>query len=81
MVAFVAAFLFGVHPVHLESVAWVSGVTDPLMCVFLIGAFLMYLKVGLADEAELESYVRIGRLIDLLSAKARLSLKKRGQNA
>ena len=30
---------------------------------------------------ELDSYVRVGRLIDLLAAKARLSLKRRGQDA
>ena len=43
-IAFFSATLFAVHPVHLESVAWVSGVTDPLMAVFLIAAFLAYLR-------------------------------------
>ena len=41
--ATVAAFLFGIHPVHIESVAWISGVTDPLMTVFFISAFLLFL--------------------------------------
>jgi tetratricopeptide (TPR) repeat protein len=44
LVAFSAATLFGLHPVHIESVAWVSGVTDPLMAIFLIGSFLAYLR-------------------------------------
>jgi len=39
-----AATLFALHPVHIESVAWISGVTDPLMAVFLIGSFLAYLR-------------------------------------
>lgn len=38
-----ASLLFALHPVHIESVAWVSGVTDPLMAVFLIGSLLAYL--------------------------------------
>jgi hypothetical protein len=33
------------------------------------------------EEHELDSYVRVGRLIDLLAAKARVSLKKRGRSA
>jgi Tfp pilus assembly protein PilF len=37
-------FLFGLHPVHVESVAWISGATDPLMCVLFLGCLLCYLK-------------------------------------
>jgi len=44
LIAFSAATLFALHPVHIESVAWVSGVTDPLMAVFTIGSFLAYLR-------------------------------------
>lgn len=43
-IAFSAATLFALHPVHIESVAWISGVTDPLMAIFLIGGFLAYLR-------------------------------------
>lgn len=32
------ALLFGLHPIHVESVAWVSGLTDPLMSIFVLGA-------------------------------------------
>jgi hypothetical protein len=39
-----AAILFGLHPVHVESVTWVSGITEPLMAGFFLGAFLCYLK-------------------------------------
>jgi tetratricopeptide (TPR) repeat protein len=44
LVAVVAAALFAVHPVHAEPVAWVSGVTDPLMALFLLPAFYFYLR-------------------------------------
>jgi tetratricopeptide (TPR) repeat protein len=39
-----AASLFAVHPVHAESVAWISGVTDPLMALFLLPSFYFYLR-------------------------------------
>jgi tetratricopeptide (TPR) repeat protein len=41
--AALAALIFGLHPVHVQSVAWISGVTDPLLAIFLIGSFLQYL--------------------------------------
>jgi Flp pilus assembly protein TadD len=43
-VAAVAVLLFGLHPGHVESVAWVSGATDPLMGIFLMGSLLFYMK-------------------------------------
>ncbi len=43
-IAFTAAALFALHPIHIESVAWVSGVTDPLMTVFAIGSILAFLR-------------------------------------
>jgi protein O-mannosyl-transferase len=42
--ALIAALIFGVNPVHIESVAWISGVTDPLLALFLLPAFLCYLS-------------------------------------
>jgi tetratricopeptide (TPR) repeat protein len=43
-VALVAACLFALHPVHAESVAWISGVTDPFMALLVLPAFLLYLR-------------------------------------
>lgn len=39
-----AALVFGLHPIHAESVAWVSGATDPLMTVFAFAATLAALR-------------------------------------
>jgi Flp pilus assembly protein TadD len=39
-----AALVFGLHPMHAEVVAWVSGATESLCAVFVLGAFLAYLK-------------------------------------
>ena len=41
-IAALAALLFGVHPIHVESVAWVSGVPDPLATVFVLLALLFH---------------------------------------
>lgn len=43
-VAGLTAGLFAVHPAHAESIAWVSGVTDPLMTLLLLPAFYFYLR-------------------------------------
>src|SRR5215470_14297949 len=40
----ITAVLFGVHPAHSESVAWVSGITDPWMAVFALPAVYCYWK-------------------------------------
>jgi tetratricopeptide (TPR) repeat protein len=40
----IAALIFGLHPVHIEAVAWVSGATESLLAVLLIPAFLSYLN-------------------------------------
>src|SRR5215471_16176588 len=43
-VAAISAVLFAVHPAHSESVAWVSGITDPWMAVFALPAVYCYWK-------------------------------------
>lgn len=39
--AFWISLIFAVHPVHVESVSWISGSPDLLMAVFLLGSFLL----------------------------------------
>jgi len=42
MAAGFAALLFGVHPMHVESVSWISQRKDVLYSVFYLGAVLQY---------------------------------------
>lgn len=42
--AAVAGLLFGIHPLHVESVAWVSERKDVLCALFFILSLLFYLK-------------------------------------
>ena len=44
LVAAMAAMLFAVYPIHVESVSWISGITDPLFGVFFLASFYWYLK-------------------------------------
>jgi tetratricopeptide (TPR) repeat protein len=43
-IAALTTWVFAVHPVHSESVAWVSGVTDILLALFLLWAYLLHLR-------------------------------------
>ncbi|NWF97491.1 MAG: tetratricopeptide repeat protein [Nitrospirae bacterium] len=41
--ALLSAIIFAIHPIHTESVAWISGRTDILSTIFLLLAFLSFL--------------------------------------
>jgi len=52
--AFIAALLFALHPSHLETVAWISGATDSLMCLFLLGSLLLFIS---GSEAQTKKWL------------------------
>jgi len=59
--AAVSALLFAVHPLHIESVAWVSGATDPLVTLFMLAAVLSFLRF-LDFPAREKWYLYIGSM-------------------
>jgi len=42
--AALGALVFAVHPAHVESVAWISGGTDTLMSVGLLGSLYLWMR-------------------------------------
>jgi len=56
-VAVLAALVFGVHPVHIEAVAWISGVTEPLLGVLLLGSLLCHISAQRKGESALRLQV------------------------
>ncbi|HSF89120.1 MAG TPA: tetratricopeptide repeat protein [Saprospiraceae bacterium] len=43
-VSAIVALLFGIHPMHVESVAWISERKDLLYTLFYVGAMIAYVK-------------------------------------
>lgn len=50
-VAFFTALLWGIHPMHVESVVWVSERKDVLYTAFFLGACLTYLRYKASGKA------------------------------
>jgi tetratricopeptide (TPR) repeat protein len=40
----IATLLFALHPLRVESVAWISGVTDLFLALFLLPSFYLYMR-------------------------------------
>src|SRR5205085_8101292 len=40
----IATLLFALHPLRVESVAWISGVTDLFLALFLLPSFYLYVR-------------------------------------
>ncbi len=43
-VALLAALIFGLHPAHIEAVAWISSVNEPLAAIFVLSSLLAYIQ-------------------------------------
>ena len=49
--ALFSGVIFGLHPVHIEGVAWISGVPEPLLAALLIPAYLCWLRAREAPDS------------------------------
>ena len=44
LIATLAALIFGLHPAHVESVSWISGIPDPLAALFYVPSLIWYVR-------------------------------------
>lgn len=49
-IAFLTALLFGLHPIHVESVAWATERKDVLYSVFYLGSLYLYLGYAVSQN-------------------------------
>jgi len=65
-IAFITAIFFGIHPMHVESVAWVSELKDVMYTFFFLLSVLFYMKFSSSKEKSTKLYV-VSLLFFLLS--------------
>jgi Tfp pilus assembly protein PilF len=73
-IALVASFLFGIHPLHVESVAWAAELKDLMYTFFFLSSYILYLKFIRNPKASLYVFAVILFLLSLLSKAMAASL-------
>ena len=74
LVSLIAALLFGIHPLHVESVAWAAELKDLLYSFFFICTIIFYLKFQKEQKRKYYYYAIILFLLSLLSKAMAASL-------
>lgn len=72
--AFAAGLLFGIHPMHVESVAWVTERKDVLYAFFYMSALISYLKYLTKRNIILYVTTLVFGLLSILAKPMALSL-------
>jgi len=70
IIAFTTAILFGIHPMHVESVAWISERKDVLYGLFFIGGLISYTKYADTNSRNQYLLTILFLLLSLLSKPA-----------
>lgn len=73
-IAFFAAHLFGVHPLHVESVAWISAINDPLSGLFALLSFDAYVGWRERGSAGTPWLAGVWLLLGLLSKEMAIAV-------
>lgn len=68
-ISFITAILFAVHPLRVESVAWISERKDVLYSFFYLGAMISYCYYLLKGRASKYYYLSLSLFILSISAK------------
>ncbi len=72
-VAFIAGLLFGIHPLHVESVAWISELKDVLYTLFFMTGLISYLAYLREGRTRFYIYALFLFLLSLLSKPMAMS--------
>jgi hypothetical protein len=68
-IAFWGALLFAVHPIHVESVAWIATLKDPMFMSLMLGSLLFY--VSYRERIQPRDYaLALGCLVGALLVKS-----------
>ena len=70
IIAFTTAILFGIHPMHVESVAWISERKDVLYGLFFLAGLISYTKYVDTDSRKQYLLAIIFLILSLLSKPA-----------
>ncbi len=73
-VAAITALFFGIHPMHVESVVWVSERKDLLYTFFFLGSLIAYLKYNVEKKSTYFMLALVLLLCSLLSKPAAVVL-------
>jgi protein O-mannosyl-transferase len=65
--AFTAAAIFALHPIHTESVAWVSGVTDLDLALFYLATFWFFVASARPNGGRSE-WMQVGMVVSFVLA-------------
>lgn len=55
--AFLTALLFGIHPMHVEPVAWITGRRDLVYSIFLVGSMWFWINYNDKRKGRLPQYL------------------------
>jgi len=72
--AFTAAVLFSIHPLHVESVAWISERKDMLYSLFYISSLILYIRFRNSDNRRYYYYSIVMFTLSCLSKSMAVTL-------
>jgi Tfp pilus assembly protein PilF len=71
--AIIAASIFAVHPIHTESVSWITGRSDPLAALFVMASLVVAQRYGETKKTGLMLSSAVLYFLALLSKEVSLS--------
>jgi hypothetical protein len=73
-IAVFASFLFAVHAAHLEAVAWVSALAEPLVVSTILAGLLFYLRYRQERQTKWLAAICVSLLVGLLTKETAIVL-------